>query len=195
MRLLGDKYNNVLKLIKYIYINNKKYFFISAIVLVIVTVIDIYVPMLIKTILDTGIYGKNINALCMYIIIYAVIRLLGLLLNMLASFMFSLMRNGIVAKLRIRALRHLSNLSGKYYTNKKTGDILSIIQSDIDNIESIDTELIFSIIKNVLTALFSLYFMMTIQSELFVFVIFLQVLLLVVQRKFSDSIHNNISII
>lgn len=195
MRILGDKYNNVLKLIKYIYINNKKYIFISAIVLVIVTVIDIYVPMLIKTILDTGISGKNMNALCMYIIIYAVIRLLGLLLNMLASFMFSLMRNGIVAKLRIRALRHLSNLSGKYYTNKKTGDILSIIQSDIDNIESIDTELIFSIIKNVLTALFSLYFMMTIQSELFAFVIFLQVLLLVVQRKFSDSIHNNISII
>ena len=109
--------------------------------------------------------------------------------------MYSIMRNSVAIKIRVNMLKHLSSLSGSYYTNKKTGNILSIVQSDIDTVESIDAELVFSLVKNIVTAVAALYFMVMLQYDLFLMVIVLQVVLVLLQRFFTKNIHDNISLI
>ena len=118
---------------------------------------------------------------------------MSILIEFILNYIYSLMRNSIAIKIRLKILKHISDLSGNYYTNKKTGDVLSIIQSDIDAIERLDAELVFSLVKDSFTAIAALYFMIRLQLDLFLLVVFLQLLLFLLQRIFTKKIHVNIS--
>nr|WP_330389419.1 ABC transporter ATP-binding protein [Peptostreptococcus sp. D1] len=192
---MKEKNKNIRKFINYIYINNKKKIILSSIFMLLVTVMDLYLPLLLKKIVDKGIIGKNFSTLLKLALIYLIIQLLAIFIEFILGYIYSIMRNSVAIKIRLRILRHISTLSGDYYTNKKTGNILSIVQSDIDTIESIDAELAFSLVKNFITATAALYFMIRLQYDLFLIVIFLQIVLILLQRIFTKMIHENVSLI
>ena len=161
--------------------------------MILVTVFDLYLPLLLKKIIDKGIMEKDINILLRFVVIYFLIQLMSILIEFILNYIYSLMRNSIAIKIRLKILKHISDLSGNYYTNKKTGNVLSIIQSDIDAIERLDAELVFSLVKDSFTAIAALYFMIRLQLDLFLLVVFLQLLLFLLQRIFTKKIHVNIS--
>lgn len=193
--MMKEKNKNICKFIKYIYINNKNKIIFSGIFVIIVTVIDLYLPLLLKKIVDEGIIEKKLSTLLKFVLIYLCIQLLSIFIEFILGYIYSIMRNSVAIKIRVKILKHISLLSGNYYTNKKTGNILSIVQSDIDTIESIDAELAFSLIKNFIIAIAALYFMISMQYDLFLIVIFLQVVLILLQRIFTKLIHENITLI
>lgn len=193
--MMKEKNKNICKFIKYIYINNKNKIIFSGIFVIIVTVIDLYLPLLLKKIVDEGIIEKKLSTLLKFVLIYLCIQLLSIFIEFILGYIYSIMRNSVAIKIRVKILKHISLLSGNYYTNKKTGNILSIVQSDIDTIESIDAELAFSLIKNLIIAIAALYFMISMQYDLFLIVIFLQVVLILLQRIFTKLIHENITLI
>ena len=185
--------NNIKKFLKYVCKNNKKKIFISAIFVILVTVFDLYLPLLLKKIIDKGIMEKDINILLRFVVIYFLIQLMSILIEFILNYIYSLMRNSVAIKIRLKILKHISDLSGNYYTNKKTGNVLSIIQSDIDAIERLDAELVFSLVKDFFTAIAALYFMIRLQLDLFLLVVVLQLLLFLLQRIFTKKIHANIT--
>ena len=184
---------NIKKFLKYVCKNNKKKIYISAIFVILVTVFDLYLPLLLKKIIDKGIMEKDINILLRFVVIYFLIQLMSILIEFILNYIYSLMRNSVAIKIRLKILKHISDLSGNYYTNKKTGNVLSIIQSDIDAIERLDAELVFSLVKDFFTAIAALYFMIRLQLDLFLLVVVLQLLLFLLQRIFTKKIHANIS--
>lgn len=184
---------NTKKFLKYVCKNNKKKIYISAIFVILVTVFDLYLPLLLKKIIDKGIMEKDINILLRFVVIYFLIQLMSILIEFILNYIYSLMRNSVAIKIRLKILKHISDLSGNYYTNKKTGNVLSIIQSDIDAIERLDAELVFSLVKDFFTAIAALYFMIRLQLDLFLLVVVLQLLLFLLQRIFTKKIHANIS--
>ena len=161
--------------------------------MILVTVFDLYLPLLLKKIIDKGIMEKDINILLRFVVIYFLIQLMSILIEFILNYIYSLMRNSVAIKIRLKILKHISDLSGNYYTNKKTGNVLSIIQSDIDAIERLDAELVFSLVKDFFTAIAALYFMIRLQLDLFLLVVVLQLLLFLLQRIFTKKIHANIS--
>lgn len=179
--------NNIKKFLKYVCKNNKKKICISAIFVILVTVFDLYLPLLLKKIIDKGIMEKDINILLRFVVIYFLIQLMSILIEFILNYIYSLMRNSIAIKIRLKILKHISDLSGNYYTNKKTGNVLSIIQSDIDAIERLDAELVFSLVKDFFTAIAALYFMIRLQLDLFLLVVVLQLLLFLLQRIFTKK--------
>lgn len=185
--------NNIKKFVKFIFKSNKKKIVLSATFVILITIFDLYLPLLLKKIVDKGIIGKNITILLKFTLMYLSIQLISIFIEFTLSYMYSIMRNSIAVKIRVKILKHISELSGNFYTNKKTGNILSIVQSDVDTIESIDAELAFSLVKNFTTALAALYFMIRLQLDLFLLVIVLQIILVFLQRIFTKKIHSNIS--
>lgn len=190
---MKENNKNTKKFLKYVCKNNKKKIFISAIFVILVTVFDLYLPLLLKKIIDKGIMEKDINILLRFVVIYFLIQLMSILIEFILNYIYSLMRNSVAIKIRLKILKHISDLSGNYYTNKKTGNVLSIIQSDIDAIERLDAELVFSLVKDFFTAIAALYFMIRLQLDLFLLVVVLQLLLFLLQRIFTKKIHANIS--
>ena len=190
---MKENNKNIKKFLKYVCKKNKKKISVSTIFVILVTVFDLYLPLLLKKIIDKGIMEKDINILLRFVVIYFLIQLISILIEFILNYIYSLMRNSIAIKIRLKILKHISDLSGNYYTNKKTGNVLSIVQSDIDAIERLDAELVFSLIKDLFTAIAALYFMIRLQLDLFLLVVVLQLLLFLLQRIFTKKIHANIS--
>ncbi|EGT4004221.1 ABC transporter ATP-binding protein, partial [Clostridioides difficile] len=100
----------------------------------------------------------------------------------------SLMKNKVTISLKIKLLNHVSKLSGRYYSNMKTGNTLSIIENDIFVLKNFGAELIFSILENLITAIVAIFFLMKIRYDLFLVVLILQVSLALIQTKITKII-------
>lgn len=187
------KYRNLFKFASFIYQNNRLKIILALFFTILATVLDLYLPQVVKKIIDFGILGKNIEILFSLVIAYVLINIVSVAIDFAMGYIYSKMRNKVAVKMRISLLKHLYELSGNYYTDKKTGEVLSIVQSDIDMIERIDAELVFSIVKSLITAFISIYFMYRLQLELLICVIFFQLILVFLQRIFTKNIHTNIS--
>lgn len=182
--------NNLNRFISFVYKNNRKKFLLSILLVFIVTITDLVLPLFTKNIIDNGIIGKNIEGLFLFLSMFIIFSTVSILVDICLKYLYSFMRNNVGIKLRLRILNHISFLSGSYYTDKKTGDLLSIIQSDVDVVENLDAELIFSIVKNTMIAFMAIIFMIRMDKELFMMVLIFQIIIILVQKYFSSKIYD-----
>ncbi|MBC8632556.1 ABC transporter ATP-binding protein [[Eubacterium] tenue] len=186
----GKKSKNLKRFARLIFKKNKGKILLSFIIVTIIAIFDIVQPQITRMIVDEGIGTKNINLLLKLILIYGVIGLLSAILDVFLSYIYSVMKKIITVDMKVKLLNHLSKLSGKYYSNIKTGNIISIIESDIFIIENFGAELVFSILVNIFTASMALFFLIRIQFDLFLIVLVLQIVLTLFQNKFTKLIAN-----
>lgn len=179
--------SNVKRFLGFVYKNNRKKVISSTILVIIVTLIDLYLPLVIKKIVYEGIMNNNLNMTIKFLLIFAVFSAVSILLDFFLGYLYTLMRNNIAIKVRVKLMKHISLLSGRYYSNKKTGNLLSIIQSDVDIVENVDTELMLSMVKNILTAFTALYFMIMINLNMFFWVLIFQLMIVMLQRVFTKK--------
>lgn len=172
---------------------NRGLVILCAVLVLSIAAVELISPLVIRNIIDKGITEKNTGVLYTSVSIYIVLELLFMLSDLFSSVLFSRMRNRATVRMRVTILRRLSLFSGEYYVEKSTGEILSTIQSDIDIIENIDYQMLFMIAKNIATAIFSIYLMMSLKIDLFIFVLLIQSSLVLVQRKITKEIHSNVS--
>ena len=132
----GKKSKNLKRFARLIFKKNKGKILLSFIIVTIIAIFDIVQPQITRMIVDEGIGTKNINLLLKLILIYGVIGLLSAILDVFLSYIYSVMKKIITVDMKVKLLNHLSKLSGKYYSNIKTGNIISIIESDIFIIEN-----------------------------------------------------------
>ncbi|MBH8032052.1 ABC transporter ATP-binding protein, partial [Clostridioides difficile] len=160
----------------------------SFIFVCIISIIDLFLPQITRLIIDEGINNENITLLIKLIILYGLIKVLSSLFNLILSYLYSLMKNKVTISLKIKLLNHVSKLSGRYYSNMKTGNTLSIIENDIFVLKNFGAELIFSILENLITAIVAIFFLMKIRYDLFLVVLILQVSLALIQTKITKII-------
>lgn len=171
-----------------IFKKNKRKILLSLIIVIVIAVADLVQPQITKLIVDEGIGSKNVNFLLKLMFIYGVIGVSSATLDILLSYLYSVMKKRVTVDIKIKLLKHLSKLSGKYYSNIKTGNVISIIESDLFIIENFGAELVFSILVNIFTAIMALFFLIKMQFDLFLIVLILQVVLTFFQNKFTKII-------
>ena len=179
---------NIRRFIKILLKYNKIELCLSFFIMLIVSILGLIQPQLIKMILDDAIIDSNIQLLIKLVVIYGTISILSSLLNVILQYMYSKMKKRVYISLKIKLLKHISKLSGDYFINIKTGNILSMVENDIYTIENFGVDILFSIIVDVFTAIMSLFFLIKMQSSLLVLVIVLQLLLMFSQSKFNKII-------
>ncbi|HBF5712407.1 TPA: ABC transporter ATP-binding protein [Clostridioides difficile] len=170
---------------------NKGKLLLSFIMVIIVAVVDLVQPQVTRMIVDEGIGTKDVNLLLKLMFIYGAIGVSSAILYLLLSYLYSAIKKNVTVDIKIKLLNHLSKLSGKYYSNIKTGNIISIIESDIFIIENFGAELAFSILVNIFTASMALFFLVRMQVDLFLIVLILQIILSIFQNKFTKLISKN----
>ncbi|MDX5701735.1 ABC transporter transmembrane domain-containing protein, partial [Clostridioides difficile] len=146
---------------------NKGKLLLSFIMVIIVAVVDLVQPQVTRMIVDEGIGTKDANLLLKLMFIYGAAGVSSAILYLLLSYLYSAIKKNVTVDIKIKLLNHLSKLSGKYYSNIKTGNIISIIESDIFIIENFGAELAFSILVNIFTASMALFFLVRMQVDLF----------------------------
>ncbi len=179
---------NFKRFLKIILERNKFVGLLAFFIMIIISILDLSLPQVTRFILDDAIRIGKINLLIKFVFLYGLISFLSALLSIILDYTYSKMKKKVAVKLKIKLLSHLSKLSGDYYTNIKTGNLLSIIEGDIYKVENFGIEILFSIIVDMLTALIALCFLIKMDFELLIIVIILQVLIIGSQFKFTKVI-------
>lgn len=186
---------NMIRFSKYVFKKNKLTIFISLILVILVAIMELVIPQLTRNILDNGIAKGNIELLIKLIVIYFIINVLNPMMQLVLEYLYTIMKNKITISLKIKLLNHISSLSGRYFSEIKSGNILSIINQDIFIIDNFNVELLFNLLTNILTAMFSVIFLASINKELLFIVLFIEFILVIIQskmRKYISSETNNI---
>ncbi|NFF41409.1 ABC transporter ATP-binding protein [Clostridium argentinense] len=157
-------------------------------IMLIVAILNLLTPQLTKRILDDAIKFGKVSLLIKLIIIYSIVSILSALLQVVLEYIYSRMKKRVSVNLKIKLLNHISKLSGDYYTNIKTGNILSIIENDIYTIENFGAEILFSLVIDTFTAIIALFFLIRMQFDLLLIVIVLQLIIVFSQSKFTKII-------
>lgn len=183
-----DKSQNIKRFLKIVFEKNKLISSVAFLIMIITSILELLIPQITKSILDDAISNSKTNLLMRLVLLYAFISILSVLLSVLLEYIYSKMKARVSIKLKIKLLKHLSKLSGEYYTNIKTGNILSIIESDIFIVENFGAEILFSLIVDAITACIALFFLVRMEFDLLLIVIVLQIVLTLSQSKFTKII-------
>ncbi len=112
-----------------------------------------------------------INALILSISLILTLFLLKNISNYFALYFITFLRNGILKDLRNKLYQRLIKQPISYYSNKKKGDILSRITSDVIEIQHSFLSILELLIRDPLTITFTIIIMFSINSELTLFVL------------------------
>ncbi|MGL5642076.1 MAG: ABC transporter transmembrane domain-containing protein, partial [Paraclostridium sp.] len=179
---------NIKRFFKIVFKKNKLTASIAFLIMIITSVLGLCIPQVTRLILDDAISNCKTSLLIKLVFLYAAISISSALLSVVLEYIYSKMKKSVAVKLKIKLLKHISKLSGDYYTNIKTGNILTIVESDIFIVENFGAEILFSLIVDAITACIALLFLVRMEFDLLVIVIVLQIVLTVSQSKFTKVI-------
>lgn len=111
------------------------------------------------------------QALFVVIGIVLITFLLKNLSNYFALFFITFLRNGILRDLRNSLYRKIIGLPVAFFSEKRKGDLMSRMTTDISEIQVSFLSILEVLIRDPLTIIFSLFFMVTISVELTLFVL------------------------
>ncbi|MDK2565050.1 ABC transporter ATP-binding protein [Romboutsia sedimentorum] len=184
---------NIKRFLKLAFEKNKFVASIGFFIMFSISILNLCIPQLTRLIVDDAISYRKTSFLLKLIFLFGVVSFISALLSVILEYLYSRMQKNVSVKLKIKLLRHLSKLSGDYYTNIKTGNILSILESDIFTLENFGAEILFSIIIDLITASIAVFFLIKMDFDLLILVIALQLFITFSQSKFTKSIASSTS--
>ncbi|NKN21596.1 ABC transporter ATP-binding protein [Clostridioides difficile] len=182
------KDKNLKRFLKFIISKNKLKLSISFFLVIVSSCMSLYLPKITRKIVDEGIMAKDYKFLLNLIIIYLIIVFSSAIIDIILEYLYNVMKNKVTSSFKIKLFHHLSKLSGKYFSNIKSGNIFSIVEQDLYIVEGFNAELLFSIIMNFITAICSVYFLFMMSKDMLFIVVILQILLILSQSKIRKLI-------
>ncbi|HFZ6228625.1 TPA: ABC transporter ATP-binding protein [Clostridioides difficile] len=182
------KDKNLKRFLKFIVSKNKLKLSISFFLVIVSSCMSLYLPKITRKIVDEGIMAKDYKFLLNLIIIYLIIVFSSAIIDIILEYLYNVMKNKVTSSFKIKLFHHLSKLSGKYFSNIKSGNIFSIVEQDLYIVEGFNAELLFSIIMNFITAICSVYFLFMMSKDMLFIVVILQILLILSQSKIRKLI-------
>ena len=104
------------------------------------SLLSLYQPYLSKTLVDQALLGRNWNALVRVSATFAILNLLGFILNVVSGLRYTRVSAEILFDMRLSLYRHLQQLSPRFYARTRLGDIVSRINNDTGEIQRIAAE-------------------------------------------------------
>lgn len=167
----------------------KKQHIVAMIFSVFYSIFMLLQPIILMSIIDEGIMKKNLRNILIYICIYLGVILAQNIVNIIATYLYSSIGKNFIHDLRIRLLKYVQSQSGNTQINFETGELFTIFDNDIDNIEEAASNLIFSIFSDVLVSICMCIYLLYLQADLFLIIILLQPIMFITQKKYKQSSH------
>lgn len=163
-----------------------------------VTILNVYSPILVKNIIDLGIMQKNIVNMYLYITLLLVSSIVSAILDYIINIFNKKISNDYVVLKRKEVLYTLDNRYIKDIDKISIGKIMRLLNNDIPLLANFLTYNIYSILSDVITAIFAIFVLIYIDFKLFIVTTLLQLILIYFSKlidkrteKLVLSINNN----
>ncbi|KUO96653.1 ABC transporter ATP-binding protein [Ferroacidibacillus organovorans] len=168
----------------------KPYRLLLAIVVVVIAcsaVVGALQPVIIRLIVDRALPQHRTGLLDHYVLMMLALIIGGGLLGVLQTYITSLIGQSVMNDLRVSLYRHLHSLSMSFYGKTKTGEILSRMTNDVQQLQSVVTDTYGSTVNNLLTVTVTLITMYALNAELATFSIVLLPLFILPTRQVGKA--------
>ena len=126
---------------------------LAFIAMLIITVINLFLPELLQYIIDDGIIKKNTGILIKYCCIYIGLMLSIRVIDVILENYYGTLRLKVSSQLKYNFYHGLNKVNGQYLSKQETGNVLRILDNDIYQAENFGIDLIFDLITNILMAI------------------------------------------
>lgn len=183
---LTNKINIILRFFKDIFTKEvrKKYYLIF-----ILSTIKIFIVMipaiLTMKILDEAIPKNNFSYVLILAIGILTFTMLESLIDWILEFIYCKLGKCILVVFQNKCLNHIFRLSGDYYSKMSTGEVLTVIADDIEQIQSITSSVLFEFISNVIVAICMIFLLGYLQLKLLLIILCIIPTILFIQKYFQ----------
>jgi ATP-binding cassette, subfamily B, bacterial len=114
------------------------------------TAVGLVQPYISRLLIDDALLRRNLHALTMIAIAMVAVTIVGFVLNIASSYYYVRLSAESLFDMRLAVYRHLQQLSPRYFTQKKLGDIVSRINNDIGEVQRVCSDTLLSVLSNLL---------------------------------------------
>lgn len=183
--------NSIKELFIQIIIQEKNLFKHIILLSLILTIISIIISYYFKIII-TSIETNYINTTFFLIFIFAILHLLKLYISHLRNKLAIYLNKNIDLSIIPNFLTHIFNLPLNVINSRTSGEIITRIK-ELNNIKELFSEIIITIILDLLLCLTSSYFLFNISSELFFILCIISILYIIIGFTLNPTIVNSIN--
>lgn len=142
-------------------------------------------PIILMNIIDQGIMNLDLKIVILGTVIYMVTVLIQNLINIFSTYLYSTIGKSFIYDLRFKLLKHIQNQTGNFQTSIETGELFTVFDNDIDNIEEVASSMIFNIFSDILVSICMCVFLIYLQPDLFLIIILLQPIMYFTQKRYN----------
>ena len=132
------------------------------------TLLTLYLPYLSKALIDDAFVARNGTALFRIVGLFALVAVLGFVLNVVAGLRYTRLSAQILFDMRLGLYRHLQRLSPRFYTRTPLGEIVSRLNNDIGEIQRVAAETALGWLGHIVFLVGSAAIMIWLDARLFV---------------------------
>jgi ATP-binding cassette subfamily B protein len=136
------------------------------VVIVVIAVIELIPPLLARDLIDHAIPEKDIARLSLLALGMVVIPLLSAVIGTVQRWFSSRIGEGVIYDLRCEMYDHMQRMSLRFYTQTKTGELMSRFSNDVVGAQSAITGTLVSVVTNIVTLVSTLVIMLSIEWQL-----------------------------
>ena len=119
-----------------------------------------------RHLIDTSLAHKDLHGLWFDVGAMVVAAVFAALLSVYQGYLNSLVGEGIMRDIRTSLVSHLHRMPISFFTNTKTGEIMNRVSSDVDNVDSVVTGTLVTIVTNVAMILTTIVTMLILDWKL-----------------------------
>ncbi|MBW1606052.1 ABC transporter ATP-binding protein [Lactobacillus sp. Sy-1] len=163
---------------------------LNVLALTVITLLQFVMPQIEQFIIDKVIPDKNFQSLLAAIGLLILTAIVLGIFNYVSTYFMSIMSQNAITDLRNQLYQHLLKMDTRFFESSKTGDLMTRLTSDINNLQSLISANMLSIVGNLFTlvGVLGLIFYINWQMALAVSLTF--PLMFIVYRVFRKRIRN-----
>lgn len=131
------------------------------------TILGLLSPVFTKILIDDVLLAKNLHLLWILSGVMVLTTAVGYVIGALNRYLYTRLTARILFALRQHLFAHLQSLSLRFHTRAKVGDLLSRLNTDIAEVQSILTDAAFAFVTNVFVLLATVGFLLWLNWRLF----------------------------
>lgn len=160
------------------------------VVIIFIALIELIPPLLARDLIDHAIPDRDTARLSLLAVGMVLIPVLSALIGTIQRWLSSQVGEGIIYDLRCAMYDHVQRLSLRFFTQTKTGDIMSRFTNDVVGAQGAITNTLVSIVTNVITLISTLVIMLSIEWRLTLAALLVLPLLYLPARRAAAILRN-----
>ncbi len=160
----------------------------SLVIILITTGLELLQPLLLRDLIDRVLPGGDIRGLDLIALGMIAIPIATSLLGIIRRWLNSTIGEGIIFRLRATLYEHLQRMSLRFFTNTKTGELMSRLNSDVVDAQNVVSNMFLDIVTNIFTVIATLIVLFTLEWRLTLLGLLVVPLFIWVARRISGRL-------